>query len=165
MSNYRCEYCGLIRYDRGQRYVRAFCIGRKECRAEHEEKERQLREASALVWDSGADIKGTYFVDYLDYPISFEELVARLITLSEQDPTTQTDDYKTSVEFVGEYNGETFTIYDYKGDMRLHIGGTGRLDTASLIQHLRDTLYACSPTPYTAQMHYGSHAGEVHKWA
>tara|TARA_R110002020_G_scaffold397276_1_gene607391 strand:- start:1345 stop:1797 length:453 start_codon:yes stop_codon:yes gene_type:complete len=148
-----------------------FCIGRRECRAEHEEKERQrqLREASALVWDGGADINGTYWrrnLEWIDsnWTISFEELVARLITLSEQDPTTQTDYYKTSVEFVGTYKGEAFTIYDYKGDMQLHIGGTDRLDTPSLIQHLRDTLYTCSPTPYTAQIHYDSHAGEVHEW-
>ena len=40
MSSYRCEYCGCIRYDRGQKYVQAFCIGRKECRAEQEQLER-----------------------------------------------------------------------------------------------------------------------------
>jgi hypothetical protein len=36
MSSYRCPYCQLIRYDRGQRYVQAFCTGIKECRKNHE---------------------------------------------------------------------------------------------------------------------------------
>tara|TARA_R110002096_G_scaffold394805_1_gene590096 strand:- start:94 stop:225 length:132 start_codon:yes stop_codon:yes gene_type:complete len=35
MNSYRCQYCGLIKYDRGQKYIQAFCIGIKECRKTH----------------------------------------------------------------------------------------------------------------------------------
>jgi hypothetical protein len=46
----------------------------------------------------------------LDSPWSFEETVARLITLSRQNPTKSTDQYKVSVEFQGTYRGALFTL-------------------------------------------------------
>ena len=37
MNSYRCDRCGCIRYDRGQKNVMAFCPGQKICRAMKEE--------------------------------------------------------------------------------------------------------------------------------
>ena len=92
---------------------------------------------------------------YLQTPWSFAETVARLIALSGQDPTQFTDEYKVSVEFGGTFDGQVFTLYDYKGDDTLHVGALdGRLDVAGLNAYLIDALTAVQPSPFTALIQY-----------
>lgn len=116
-----------------------------------------------INWGDG-DINGTSLVGYLDnLPWSFEESVARLKSYSGQDPTEATDGYKVSVEFYGTFNGEPFSIYDYKCDKELHIGGRG-VNVGQLKEMLRYALDNCDPEPYVAKMYYDEGFGTQHSW-
>jgi len=118
-----------------------------------------------INWRTDINISGTSLVGYFcDDPKVFEETVAKLITLSGQDPTERSDGYKTSVEFVGTYKGEAFTLYDYKGDHRLHIGGRGDLNLRAFILTLQDELKNVVPTPYTAKQYYDEVRGKIHSY-
>lgn len=99
----------------------------------------------------------TYLRGYLESPFSFEETVARLITLSGQDPTA--DGYKVSVEFVGMFGGQPFTLYDYKEDRKIHIGGNDKLDVEGLAQELLVKLSSVEPTPYRVKEYYDQEQG------
>lgn len=69
-----------------------------------------------IVWTTEPSTAGTSLRGYLDpRPRSFQETIGRLITLSGQDPTAQTDEYKTSVEFQGTYQGAPFTLLRLQG--------------------------------------------------
>lgn len=93
----------------------------------------------------------TYLRGYLPLTsTTFAETVAKLATISGQTPADLADGDKTSVEFVGTFKGEPFTLYDYKGGAMIHIGGSGRLDVDGLIAELLTALAAAEPTPYTA---------------
>ena len=117
-----------------------------------------------LTWgiDDAASFYATYLRGYLDSPFSFEETVARLITLSGQDPTADTDQYKVSVEFVGLFNGHKFSLYDYKEDREIHIGGNDELDVEGLTKALLSGLATVEPTPYQANEYYDQELG--HGW-
>lgn len=94
--------------------------------------------------------------------LSFEETIARLRTLSGQDPTKIADGYKTSVEFGGTFGDEPFFLYDYKADREIHIGGSDRLDVAGLHAALVDALRTAVPTPYEAREAYDGN--RTHGW-
>ena len=107
---------------------------------------------------------GTSFREYLTSPFSFEETIGRLITVSGQDPTFQTDECKVSVEFIGRFEDHIFTLYDYKGDHELHIGGTDALNVAKLHTALIAALRGVTPSPYTAIVRYDELDGQSHGW-
>ena len=71
----------------------------------------------------------SHFRACYESPWSFEETVARIATASGQ-PVKSDDRYKTSVNFVGVFAGQRFTLYDYKEDRTIHIGGSNALDVA-----------------------------------
>ena len=106
-----------------------------------------------IEWDSSIAIVGTHLVGYYIAQWSFEETVARLITLSGQ-AAKSGDQYKVSVKFVGRFNGDVFTLYDYKCDRTLHIGGTRVDHVAALRQALTRRLRRVAPTPYRAREYY-----------
>lgn len=81
-----------------------------------------------------------------------------------QDPTAETDEYKVSVEFEGTFQGQPFTLYDYKGDMQLHIGGRAGLQAARLIDTLTTLIIDAEPTPYTAILRYDDLNGQTHSY-
>lgn len=116
---------------------------------------------SSLAWEPEVSISGTSLRDYLNTPYSFEETVARLVTLSGQ-PAESTDEEKTSVHFVGTYKGQVFTLYDYKEDREIHIGGGPKLDVAGLQADLLEALENVTPTPYQARKYYDEQVG--HHW-
>jgi hypothetical protein len=107
-----------------------------------------------IVWNEHASVTGTSLRGYLNTPWNFTETVARLIALSGQDPTKRTDGYKVSVEFIGLFDDDVFTLYDYKEDNQIHIGGHGELNTVSFEVELIKELEGVTPAPYTAQYHY-----------
>lgn len=118
-----------------------------------------------IRWIIG-NASGTSLRGYFDpLPYSFAETVARLKTLSGQDPTTAGDGYKTSVEFSGTFKGQPFTLYDYKGDRSLHVGGTSALDVAGLLAALRVGLGMVVPSPYSATERYDDVDGHTHGWS
>jgi hypothetical protein len=116
---------------------------------------------SAINWDRG-EWTPTWFRGMLPMPWGFEETVARLITLSGQDPTKETDGYKVSVQFVGRFKGNSFSLYDYKEDRAIHIGGTDALAVGKLADELIKALEDVQPTGYIAKEYYDI-AGR-HSW-
>ena len=99
---------------------------------------------------------------YYESPWSFEETVARLVTASGQ-PINSFDEYKSSVNFVGTFEGQRFTLYDYKEDRAIHIGGNDELDISNLVVALTDALNLVEPTPYKAKEYYADQRG--HEWS
>jgi len=114
---------------------------------------------SDLKWSDVPSVDGTslsgYFMEGCTYR-QFKETVAKIITVSGQMGTDATDGYKCSVEFVGTFKGQVFTLYDYKEDFQLHIGGRDGLDVRDLIAALTDALKDVTPTPFVATLHYDS---------
>lgn len=106
-----------------------------------------MPEESKIEFNSDFDTSGTHLIVYFISPWTFTETVARLITATNQIPI-QSD--KTSFHFVGMFNNQIFTIYDYKGDFKLHIGGTNNLDFKGLSSKLIEVLTPVIPTPFTA---------------
>ena len=129
------------------------------------------REEKKIRWREG-EIDGTSFRGlWNDLPYSFEETVARLITVSGQNPIMfeempisyfTINGYKTSFDFHGTYEGKVFTLYDYKGDYRIHIGGKRGLNLEGLKQFLAEEIADSEPTPYEAVADY--HPGIRHQW-
>ena len=118
------------------------------------------REEKKIRWREG-EIDGTYYLGFWDdLPYSFEETVARLITVSGQNPII--NGYKCSIHFHGTYEGKVFTLYDYKGDYRIHIGGKRGLNLEGLKQFLAEEIADSEPTPYEAVADY--QPGIRHQW-
>ncbi|QKF94105.1 hypothetical protein QKU48_gp0647 [Fadolivirus algeromassiliense] len=92
--------------------------------------------------------------------ISFEELVARLNNLSDQNIFSQGDGYKLSFELLGTYKNKPFTLYDYKGDNCVHIGGNDCLDVGGLKNELIKLINTTNPKDYTAKYHYDNFHGK-----
>jgi hypothetical protein len=117
------------------------------------------RKVSKIAWHVTPG--GGHFRDYFKGPWSFEETVARLITASGQ-PAESSDQEKSSVDFVGVFEGQRFTLYDYKEDRQIHIGGENELNVAGLIEELTKELASVQPTEYVAREFYNERKG--HQW-
>ena len=116
-------------------------------------KSTQLRDENkkAIKWRDG-EINGTHLQGYWNPPYTFVETVARLITVSGQKPVV--DGYKCTVDFHGTYEGQVFTLYDYKGDYRIHIGARSAIDLEELTKVLEEEIADAEPTPYEASSDY-----------
>lgn len=109
------------------------------------------------------DTLNTAFRSYLDdLPWPFEETVARILAVSHQPIFDQTDRCKMSFEARGKFEGSVFTLYDYKGDRRIHVGGPADLKVEDLKKALRQVLADPTPVPYEARIHYSQ--GETYQW-
>ena len=86
--------------------------------------------------------------------LSFEEIIARLYNLSNQEIFDQGDNGKTSFEVFGTFKGEPFTLYDYKKDFDIHIGGTSKLDVKNFRIELDELIMKASPKNYKAKTFY-----------
>ena len=105
----------------------------------------------------------TGFRSYLDnLPWPFEEAVARILAVSHQPIFDQTDRCKMSFEARGKFEGSVFTLYDYKGDGRIHIGGPSDLQVEELKTALHPVLAHATPAPYEARIHHGR--GGTYRW-
>lgn len=128
------------------------------------------RKKSGLVWDENVSPVATSLQGYLFEGLptepawTFEETVARLITLTGQPATEQTDQYKVSVEFIGTFEGKVFTLYDYKEGRELHIGAAEK--DVRWMSRLKEAIFAAlkevEPTPYQADEYYDRNEG--HGW-
>lgn len=127
----------------------------------------------SLVFDSEVSCDGTWLVGELkpmgskydvfvfgglragELDYTFEETVAKLVTLAVGYPLFETgDQYKTSFHLCGKYNGNVFTLYDWKGGDHIHIGGNNNLDVDGLITELKSLLDQTPPTSFTAYLNY-----------
>lgn len=135
-----------------------------------------------LKFDSAVDINGTHMLGYLyvcedELPNAkqfqklykykydarvynnsnifwFEDVVARLYNISNQNIFEQGDEYKLSFEIIGSYDNKPFTLYDYKGDNCVHIGGNDDLDFVGLKKDLVKELKTTNPKHFTANLNY-----------
>lgn len=123
---------------------------------------------SRLYFDAKIDACGTSLQGIYKSPWSFEETVARLVALTGQNPTGGSDEYKVSICFAGTFgNGsggaDVFTLYDYKEDRQIHVGGNhGRINVQELAAILTEDLSKVEPTPYKAEEFYDCKTG--HQW-
>jgi len=111
-----------------------------------------------LKWTTDVEVGGTFYRGMFNETDGdrgrFAETVARLLSLSGQSAVGAGDADKQSVEFIGTFKGETFTLYDYKSDFDLHIGGREGLDVRGLIEALRSALATATPVPFKATATY-----------
>ena len=111
-----------------------------------------------LLKADGFAYPGVYYNTALVDPTwKFEDVLARLITIGKehgQDIFKQCDDQKSIFKLEGTYKGEVFTLYDYKGNAGVNIGGTNQLDVAGLVPALVDVIRKTKPTAFTAQSPY-----------
>jgi hypothetical protein len=108
---------------------------------------------SDLQWGGDLPHGGAWLRGYFCSPWRFTETVARLIAASGQ-PAKSMDEYKTSVNFRGAFKGSYFSLYDYKEDREIHIGGDNTLDVEGLQAALIEALAAVAPVTYEAQEYY-----------
>lgn len=102
---------------------------------------------------------GTSLLGYYTQSLwSFEETVARLITASGQEIESP-DEYKCSFQFSGFFNGKVFTLYDYKEDRTIHIGGNDPLILLTIQEHITFALLAVEPSFYIAKEYYDQKIG------
>ncbi|XWV26925.1 hypothetical protein QJ857_gp0125 [Tupanvirus soda lake] len=114
---------------------------------------------TSVVFDQNADTNFTSLRGYLTHPYSFEEAVARLYSLAGWNIFELCDQYKTTFEVSGTFNGQVFTLYDYKEDNVIHIGGRDSYDIKELQKNLLELMENVKPKEYTASYHYGSEGG------
>jgi len=106
-----------------------------------------------IVFDKDRDTNMTSFRGYLPSPYSFQETVGRLYTMAGDDMFRDCDG-KCSFHITGVFSNTVFTLYDYKEDDLIHIGGHENLRIDQLIIYLNMMLKVTEPTPYVAQYHY-----------
>lgn len=112
--------------------------------------------SNTLIWDDTIKATGTSGRGRFEgSPYSFETTVARFVAIAygpegHRFPFHEDSDDKVSVYFVGTFNGKVFTLYDYKRDQQIHIGGSPDLDVEGLIQELRRLFVNAAPAPWSA---------------
>lgn len=112
-----------------------------------------------LKFQNLADFNGgTALAGHFESPFGYENTIARLVTLSGQSDAIQPIDDGVDFEFIGQFKGVTFTVYNY-GDERFHIGGDvlnagrdrrlgQRLDFLGLLTALETALAAVEPSAF-----------------
>lgn len=114
-----------------------------------------------ISFDRNAGYGGTYFIEYLETPYTFEEAVARLYTLAGYDIFEESDGDKTSFHITCVYGGNAFSLYDYKEDDEIHIGGRREWNMVGFIDSLLQLMSQTIPTPYRAKCYYS----DCHKYS
>jgi hypothetical protein len=115
-----------------------------------------------IVWDQEVEIGGTSLRGYFESPWVFEETVARLVAASGQLGTESGDKYKISVQFIGRFLGQPFSLYDYKEDREIHVGVWPDFPLAEFCEALLKLLSEVEPMPYEAREHYDLE--RWHRW-
>lgn len=108
-----------------------------------------------IIFRENINTNNTHFQDFLTITnMTFQEIVARLYAISNQKIFENSDEYKTSFEISGLYEGNIFTLYDYKCDFKIHIGGHDNLDIFDLKKDLTTLILNTEPKPYVAKLYY-----------
>jgi hypothetical protein len=98
--------------------------------------------------------------------MKFEEVIARLYTLTKNNYNMfdEGDKYKTSFLIIGTFQGEVFTLYDYKADNNVHIGGNSNLNVNDLTIELVKLIEITQPTNFTAEYYYDEFSGKKYEY-
>ena len=107
-----------------------------------------------LIFSTDINTSGTYLRDYLVTRYSFRETVARLYELVPYDIFENSDKKKRSFKITGMFQGQIFTLYDYKCDREIHIGGHDKLNVEALNDKLLALLKTCKPKDFVAKYYY-----------
>lgn len=116
-----------------------------------------------ITFNPDLSVDGTSFRLMLHNYYTFEAAVARLYQLAGYNIFEKTDGEKSSFGITGQFNGKIFTLYDYKGDRRIHIGGYPDLDADiySLQKLLLEMMANITPKNFEATSPY---TGETYSW-
>lgn len=85
---------------------------------------------------------------------AFENVLARLNSISNQVIFDDGNFDKSSFTVKGTYKGEFFDLYDYKGDKCIHVGGSQQLDVVGLVAELKELISKAEPKPFTCVCSY-----------
>lgn len=85
---------------------------------------------------------------------SFEMIVAKLLSLSNQDIFKQGDQDKQSFCVFGKYKDHVFTLSDYKADQCIRIEGKPELDVKGLREELKKQLKNAEAKSFEATLYY-----------
>lgn len=116
-----------------------------------------------FVFDKSLDVFGTSFKGYLATPYAFEETVARLYSLANYDIFSGCD-HKSSFQISCKFRGNVFTLYDYKEDSLVHIGGHDDLDVELLIINFLLVLQLTKPKEYVTKLKYYDDRHRTYLW-
>ena len=104
---------------------------------------------------------GGFICYYHNYKFNFEELVAKLVTAFGEEVLKGSSDNKTSIDICLDlYEDEdkicSFSLYDYKEDFTLHIGGLKDANDhkKDIIDALNEFFSATESTPYVNKTKY-----------
>jgi hypothetical protein len=117
-----------------------------------EEEDQEMSTEPELQWDPDAPDEGTCFQAYLPTD-NFQLTVAKLLTLSGQTVPEHGMLDKSTFDLMGTWRGQPFSLYDYKYDGEIHIGGSKELDVPGLSEALFAGLNGVEGTPYKAVYH------------
>ena len=92
-----------------------------------------------IIWDRNVSFAGTSYQGELKAGTFSSAQTTLLDLASGQSGRGQSSD-KTTAQWLGTFEGETFTLYDYRGSHELHIGGRKSLNVAALLLELRTIL-------------------------
>jgi hypothetical protein len=130
-----------------------------------------------LLFKNNTNISGTYLKGFLyssfdeswhNLPsgqllshLTFEEVLARIVTIGvANNQNIFVDCDKSTFELTGSYRGKIFTLYDYKANRGVNIGGKD-LDVEALILDLSKLILATNPTKFSATSGY---TGETYSY-
>ena len=116
-----------------------------------------------IIFDENADSSG-HFLDYITPPYPFEESVARLYALAGYEIFDCTDEFKLSFNASGTYKGKPFSIYDWKCDNLLHVGGKDDFDIVSFKKDIVKLMKTVKPKHYEAKYYYNNCYGPTHSY-
>ena len=111
----------------------------------------------ALQFDSDVDLNGTHLLGYLDHPYLFAQALSRLYYLADYNifaDRNRGDIYKSSFGINGSYEGKRFSLYDYKDDERIHIGGDDNLNLDGLKHQLLCMMETANEPSFVTHSNY-----------
>jgi hypothetical protein len=97
------------------------------------------------------------------YSLSYEEIVARLYNISNQDIFNNVN-FKLSFIVHGTFNDIPFILYDYKGLKLINIASTKELIYDDFINVLSDSIIKAKPKRYVAKIRYSILNGSTYKY-
>ncbi len=110
----------------------------------------QKKVSNFLIFDKTKN--GDGFVDFYNPRWSFEETIARFLSLVPFKIFGLGDSTKSLFEISGSFKDVPFSMFDYKGDECFHIAGNKeKLDIKGLIKELEKVLFASKPQEFKVE--------------
>jgi hypothetical protein len=85
---------------------------------------------------------------------TFERILAGINAIANQVIFDDGNFDKSSFTAEGTYKGKYFSLYDYKGDRSIHVGGGNELDVKGLVDELNKLIKLAEPKPFSCRCSY-----------